>query len=157
TAEDADPLFEQAIRNAANFGHIFVAGAGNSTSNNDVEPFYPASFDADNIVAVAATDDNDQLASFSNYGVGSVDLAAPGVDILSTQPGGQYGLLSGTSMASPHGAGVVALVRSVHPDWNYHQIIDSVLNSVDYLPALEGRTITGGRLNAARALLDTDG
>jgi subtilisin family serine protease/subtilisin-like proprotein convertase family protein len=157
TAEDADPLFEQAIRNAANYGHIFVAGAGNSTSNNDVEPFYPASFDADNIVAVAATDNNDQLASFSNYGVGSVDLAAPGVDILSTQPGGQYGLLSGTSMASPHVAGVIALVRSVHPEWNYHQTIDSVLNSVDYLPALEGRTITGGRLNAARALLDTDG
>ncbi len=156
-AEDSDPLFQEAIQNAANFGHIFVAGAGNSTSDNDGLGFYPASFDADNIISVAATDDNDSLASFSNYGATSVDLAAPGVDILSTLPNNQYGLLSGTSMATPHVTGVVALVRGLHPDWTYQQVIDRVFNSVDYLPSLDGRVLTSGRLNAARAILDLDG
>lgn len=156
-AENADPLFEEAIRNAAAFGHIFVAAAGNSGNDNDAVATYPAGFDVSNIIAVAATDENDVLASFSNYGAGSVDLAAPGTDILSTLPGGQYGLSSGTSMASPHVAGVVALVRSLHPDWTHQQVIAQVLNSVDYVPGLEGRTLTAGRLNAARAVNDTDG
>lgn len=157
SASDADPLFLQAIRNAAAFGHIFVAGAGNSGLDNDATAFYPASFDADNIISVAATDRNDQLAGFSNFGAASVDIAAPGVDILSTLPNGAYGLNSGTSMASPHVAGVVALVRSLHPDWTYRQVIDQVLGAVDFLPWLDGRVASGGRLNAARALRDTDG
>ena len=76
SSDDADPLFGEAIQNAATFGHIFVAGAGNSGTDNDVAGFYPANFDADNIVSVAATDDNDQVASFSNYGRTSVDGAA---------------------------------------------------------------------------------
>lgn len=157
TAEDADPLFRDAIQSAANFGHIFVAGAGNSSINNDDTGFYPANFDADNIISVAATDHNDNLAFFSNYGATTVDIAAPGVDILSTLPNGQYGLNSGTSMASPHVAGVMALVRGLHPTWTYQQVIDRVLSSVDYVPSLEGRVVTAGRLNAARALLDLDG
>ncbi|MCI0685210.1 MAG: S8 family serine peptidase [Gemmataceae bacterium] len=156
TPEDADLLFAEAIQNAAGFGHIFVAGAGNSGADNDAAGFFPASFETDNIISVAATDHNDQLAAFSNYGATSVDLAAPGVDILSTVPGG-YNVLSGTSMATPHVAGVVALVRSLHPEWTYREVIDQILNSVDYLPGLDGRTVTAGRLNAARALLDNDG
>lgn len=156
-AEDADPLFEEAIINAGAAGHIFVAGAGNDASNNDTLGFFPASFDAPNIISVAATDANDNLASFSNYGATTVDLAAPGVNILSTFPDGEYGLNSGTSMATPHVAGVVALVRGLHPTWTYQQAIDQVLNSVDYLPSLDGRVVTSGRLNAARALLDVDG
>ena len=72
----------------------FVAAAGNNGANNDTSPAYPAAYDLPNIISVAATDDNDELASFSNYGAASVDLGAPGVDILSTLPGNQYGLLS---------------------------------------------------------------
>src|SRR5262245_59109267 len=157
SAEDADPLFLEAIQNAAAFNHVFVAGAGNSGTDNDAAGFYPATFSADNIISVAATDANDALASFSSFGATTVDLAAPGVDILSTVPGGGYDYKSGTSMATPHVTGTVALVRSLHPDWNYRQVIDQVLGAVDYLPALDGRTVTGGRLNAARALRDTDG
>jgi subtilisin family serine protease/subtilisin-like proprotein convertase family protein/DNA-binding cell septation regulator SpoVG len=152
-----DPLFLEAIHNAANFGHIFVAAAGNAGTDNDAAGFFPGGFDVDNILSVAATDRNDQLAYFSNFGATTVDLAAPGVDILSTQPGGKYQTLSGTSMATPHVTGVVALVRGLHPDWTYHQVIDQVLGSVDYLPSLDGRVATAGRLNAARALLDVDG
>ncbi|HJZ91730.1 MAG TPA: S8 family peptidase, partial [Gemmataceae bacterium] len=155
--DPADPLFEEAIRNAANVGHIFVAAAGNNSSNNDLTGHFPSGFDSDNIVSVAATDANDQLAFFSDYGPTTVDLAAPGVDILSTLPHGQYGTYSGTSMATPQVTGVVALVRGLHPDWTYRQVIDQVLNSVDYVPGLEGRVATSGRLNAARALFDVDG
>jgi subtilisin family serine protease/subtilisin-like proprotein convertase family protein/DNA-binding cell septation regulator SpoVG len=155
--EATDPLFEEAIQNAASAGHIFVAAAGNSSSDNDAVAHFPSGFNADNIISVAATDRNDRLASFSNYGATTVDLAAPGVDILSTVIGGGYQLFSGTSMATPHVAGAVALVRSFHPEWTYRQVIDEILGSVDYLPGLEGRVATAGRLNVARALLDIDG
>ncbi|MBI2808098.1 MAG: tandem-95 repeat protein [Planctomycetes bacterium] len=148
-----------AIAAAANQGHIFVAAAGNAGSNNDLVPGYPASYELDNIISVAATDKNDQLASFSNYGASSVDLGAPGVDILSTVPtSGQlgdpsgYATLSGTSMASPHVAGVVALVRGQHPEWSYQQVISQVLGTVDPVANLSQVTATGGRLNAAAAL-----
>lgn len=141
-----------AIRNARDAGVIFVAAAGNNGANNDQAPFYPAGYDLANIIAVAATDRNDRLASFSNYGATTVDLAAPGVDILSTKPNNTYQTASGTSMAAPHVAGVAALVRGLHPDWTYQQVIDQVLNSVDSVPGLAGRTATGGRLNAARAV-----
>src|SRR5262249_30983717 len=104
-------------------GHIFVAAAGNDASNNDRTPVYPASFTHDTVVPVAAPDRQDHLASFSNYGATSVDLAAPGVDILSTLPGGQYGFLSGTSMATPQVTGVLALVWAQHPTWSYSQVI----------------------------------
>ena len=141
-----------AIENARAKGHIFVAAAGNDGWNNDLDPFYPASYKLDNIVSVAATDDNDELAWFSNFGATSVDLAAPGVNIHSTAPGGQYRDLSGTSMATPHVTGVIALVRSQHPsDWTYRQVIDKVLGSADPVDGAL-KTITGGRLNAANAV-----
>jgi serine protease len=155
--------FQTAVQNAANKGHIFVAAAGNDGSNNDTEPFYPAGYNVDNVVSVAATDRNDNLAYFSNYGSKSVELAAPGVNIYSTFPtrltdamrdGGfstHYASISGTSMATPHVTGVIALVASLHPDWSYEQIIEQVLNTVDVIPGAVN-TITGGRLNAAAAV-----
>ncbi|MCU0961970.1 MAG: S8 family serine peptidase [Pirellulaceae bacterium] len=148
-----------AISAARQLGHIFVAGAGNGyyglfPLNNDVNPFYPASYDLDNIIAVAATDHNDQMASFSNYGATSVDLAAPGVDIVSTVPGDAYARASGTSMATPHVTGVVALVRDRFPDWSYDRVIARVLETVDPVAALAGKMVTGGRLNAAAAVVD---
>jgi subtilisin-like proprotein convertase family protein len=156
--------FQTTIQNAANHGHIFVAAAGNDNTNNDSNPFYPANYNVANIVSVAATDAFDNMAWFSNYGKQTVDLGAPGVDIYSTMPTQQtpamfneglpadYGSLSGTSMATPHVTGVIALVRSQHPDWTAQQVIQQVLSSVDPIPSLAGATVTGGRLNAAVAV-----
>lgn len=146
-----------AIADARDANHLFVAGAGNGNAfgigqDNDSNPFYPASFDLENIISVAATDHNDNRAGFSNYGTTSVDLAAPGVDILSTTLGNNYELLSGTSMASPHVAGVASLVWQHNPTWTYDQVRDQILNSVDAVPSMQGITTTGGRLNAATAL-----
>jgi subtilisin family serine protease len=141
-----------AISSARAAGHIFVAAAGNSGTDNDAAPFYPASYAQDNVVAVAATSRTDALASFSNYGDLSVDLAAPGVSIYSTLPGGGYGYKSGTSMATPHVTGALAMVWDVHPDWTYSQVIDQVLGRVDLLPSLSGNVASGGRLNLANAL-----
>ena len=141
-----------AIRSAQAAGHLFVAAAGNDGANNDSLPFFPASYDLDNIISVAATDHNDNLASFSNYGAASVDLGAPGVNILSTTPGNTYDTFSGTSMATPHVAGVVALVRDLHPEWTYGQVVTQILSTVDPIVALAGTTVSGGRLNAAAAV-----
>jgi len=141
-----------AIGNAQSAGHIFVAAAGNNGGNNDSQPFYPASFSQDNVVAVAATDRFDQLASFSNYGATSVDLAAPGVAILSTTPNGTYSTYSGTSMAAPHVTGTIALVWSAQPGLDYRQVIARIKSGVDHLSSLAGKVAAHGRLNAARSL-----
>jgi len=148
--------FSQALSDAiaasGNAGMLFVASAGNAASNNDAIPSYPASYNLPNIIAVAATDRNDALASFSNYGATSVDLAAPGVDILSTTPNNTYSSFSGTSMAAPHVSGVAALAWSYAPGATYQQIRDALFAGVDPVPALIGRTVTGGRLNARYTL-----
>src|SRR5262249_12138995 len=108
SSEDADPLFRETILKPGAARPNLLPGAGNDSTNNDLIGFFPANFDAPNVISVAATDPNDNLASFSNYGPTTVDIAAPGVDILSTFPDGQYGFSSGTSMATPHVTGVVA-------------------------------------------------
>jgi subtilisin family serine protease len=133
-------------------GILFVAAAGNSGTDNDAAPHYPSNYDLPNVVSVAATDRNDQLASFSNYGAQSVDLAAPGVSIVSTIPGGGYASYSGTSMATPHVAGVAALAWSLDPDASVAEVRQALLEGVDPLAGLAGRVTTGGRLNAAGTL-----
>src|SRR5262249_10116652 len=111
---------------------------------------YPASYTADNVISVAATDRYDHLANFSNYGQ-SVDIAAPGVSIYSTLPNGRYGTYSGTSMAAPHVTGSLALVWDAHPNWTYRQVIDAVLNTADRVPSLAGEVATG-RLDVGKAI-----
>jgi subtilisin family serine protease/subtilisin-like proprotein convertase family protein len=143
-----------AIRSAQDINHVFVAAAGNSSANNDSMGFYPANYNLDNIISVAATTRNDTLASFSNYGATTVDLGAPGASIYSTIRNGGYGTYSGTSMAAPHVTGVVALVRSGNPDLSYNDTIQRILQSVDPLPTLSGITVTGGRLNAFNAIYE---
>jgi serine protease len=147
-----DPLLLAAITNAQAHGMIFVAAAGNDATDTDVTPAYPSSFNLNNVVSVAAVDDTNQLASFSNYGAKTVDLAAPGVNILSTLPNNTYGTMSGTSMAAPMVTGVIALVWTEHPTWTYLQVIDQVLDTVDPIPGLQGKVLTGGVLDAARAV-----
>ncbi|HWM87256.1 MAG TPA: S8 family peptidase [Kofleriaceae bacterium] len=141
-----------AITSASNADILFVAAAGNTGSDNDSSPTFPANYDAPNVVSVAATDHNDGLAFFSCFGATTVDLGAPGVDVLSTTPGNTYSLFSGTSMATPHVAGVAALVLSVNPTLPTAALKDVVLNSGDPIAALAGITLTGRRANAAAAL-----
>ncbi len=129
-----------------------MAAAGNDSTNTDTSPSYPASLTENNVVAVAATDSQNVLASFSNYGVKSVAIAAPGVDLLSTLNGGTYGDKSGTSMATPVVTGVLALVWSEHPSWSYSQVITQVENTVTKVPALSGKIASGGVVNAAAAV-----
>jgi len=145
-----------AINNAKNHGHIFVVAAGNGGNdgvgdNNNTVSNYPANYNLNNIISVAATDRYDRLASFSNYGSTTVDIAAPGVGITSTVPGG-YANYSGTSMATPHVTGVVAMVMTEHPDWTYTQVINQVLSKADKVSTLDGKVVTGGRLNAFNAV-----
>jgi subtilisin family serine protease len=139
------------IRKANTNDMLFVAAAGNNGSNNDSAPFYPASYAAANVVAVAATDSSDFMASFSNYGPTSVHLGAPGVGIVSTTVGNTYGNFSGTSMATPHVAGAAALVLS-HCALDTAGLKNILLSSVDHLSTLTGFTATGGRLNVNNAI-----
>ena len=140
----------QALQSAiAASGALFVASAGNSGSS---QKQYPAAYTLNNIVSVAATDKNDALASFSNFGTDWVDLGAPGVDTLSTTPGNAYGLKSGTSMSAPHVSGAAALVLAANPSWTNDQIKNQILNTVDPLSSLAGKCVTGGRLNVRAAL-----
>jgi subtilisin family serine protease len=134
---------------------IVVCAAGNSARNNDLNPIYPASYNSTNIISVAATDQNDNLALFSNFGLNSVDLAAPGTNIWSTYLDGNYAYMSGTSMATPHVSGVAALVKSVNQSLTSAQIKNIILSTVDVKSSLAGNVSTSGRLNAYRAVVAT--
>jgi len=140
------------IAQSADEDMLFVAAAGNDARDTDATPHFPSSFTNDNIISVAATDRNDSRAGFSNFGAVSVDLGAPGVSILSTVLDNGYGTKSGTSMATPHVSGVAALLWNFGPAENYREIRDVILIGIDPIPALDGITVTGGRLNALKAL-----
>ncbi|MGA1843787.1 MAG: choice-of-anchor D domain-containing protein, partial [bacterium] len=150
-----DQALKDVIDAAGSLGYLFVAAAGNSGMNNDVLPDYPSGYDCENIIAVAATDHNDQLASFSNYGPITVDLGAPGVDIYSCLPLEGYAYKSGTSMAAPHVAGAAALVWSHNPGLSGAQVKAAILEGVDVVPSLTGMVLSEGRLNVNQALEKT--
>ena len=155
------PAMVDAIEDAP----LFVAAAGNNANDNDINPYFPANINLDNIISVAATDYNDDLASFSNFGANSVDLTAPGVSIASTVPGNSYAYKSGTSMAAPHVSGAAALMMSTRrarrdfyapgspmydalDDLDSVELKEKVLNAITAnTPSVSGTTATDGRLN----------
>jgi subtilisin family serine protease len=157
-----NPVLQTAISTAQTADILFVAAAGNGDVtgrgvdlDNDLG-FFPASFDVDNIIAVAATDNNDNLARFSNFGATSVDLAAPGVGIAGLNLGGGLIFRTGTSMATPHVTGTVALLAALRPFATASEIRDAVIGSVRTVAGLSGDIATGGVLNAEAALnIDT--
>jgi subtilisin family serine protease len=156
---------QRAIERANSAGVLFVAAAGNGDpdgigDDNDVTPHFPSSYPVENVVAVSATKQTDELTVFSNFGLVSVDLAAPGAAILSTVPGGTnpqqptsgYASFNGTSMATPVVSGSAALLMAEFPQLTHLEIRKLLLNTADPVSSLSGKIATGGRLNLLRAL-----
>ncbi len=143
-----------AIVRARDAGIIFVAAAGNEANDNDVNPSYPASYDLGNILSVASLTRRNALSSFTNFGSSTVDLAAPGSDILSTynDSDSSYIALSGTSMATPNISGILALLKAHFPGVNYLSLIDRILAGADSITDMKGTSVTGGRANLQRSL-----
>ncbi|WP_168433222.1 S8 family serine peptidase [Pontiella sulfatireligans] len=158
------PGFSQTELDAVEYANdqeaIFVAAAGNDASDNDALKQYPASYEVGNVIAVAATDENDNLATFSNYGATEVDLGAPGVGIISTYLNGGTTSMDGTSMACPHVAGAMALLAGIDPSISAAAAKQLLLESVDPVASLAPKTVSGGRLNVNALFAnadDTDG
>jgi subtilisin family serine protease len=163
---------QDAITYANNAGALFIAAAGNNGTDNDQIANYPSNYEVSNVVAVAAIAHDGKLAIWgtggggcgcqgcgnvvgapgSNFGATTVDLAAPGKDILSTVPNNGYQKLSGTSMATPHVSGVAGLIFSQFPTWTHLQVKERLLATVDTSSDLQGKLVTGGRANAHQAL-----
>ena len=148
--------FRDAIRRAADAGILYVAAAGNGGpdgigDDNDATATYPSGYEVSNVVAVAATD-GDDLAGFSNFGAASVDLAAPGFQVLSTLPGNKTGKLSGTSMATPHVSAAAALAFALDADATVSDVKNALLDTAQKLATLAGRIATGGRLDVFAVL-----
>lgn len=145
---------QDAIERANQSGILFIAAAGNNSSNNDATANYPSNYPNSNIIAVASITNTGGLSSFSNYGATQVDLGAPGSGIWSTVPvssKGQvissYASYNGTSMATPHVSGAVALYASKNPGASLATIKNAILSNVTPTASLSGKTVTGGRLN----------
>lgn len=153
---DASQALQDAIQATMQDGVLFIAAAGNDFSDNDEFPVYPANFYLPNVIAVAATDRNDTVVTFSNLGKRTVHISAPGRDILSTTPNNTYSYDSGTSMATPHVTGVVALLKAQNPALDWRGIKNLILGGGDTL-ASAAETITQKRLNAYGAMTCTSG
>ncbi|MEJ7848632.1 MAG: S8 family serine peptidase [Pyrinomonadaceae bacterium] len=151
-----DQATKDAIDALGNAGILNVFAAGNDNRNTDTLPAYPASYTSPSILSVAASSSTDTRPVFSNFGVLSVDLAAPGLGILSTinASNSSYDLLNGTSMATPHAAGAAALLSAYNPNLSAASLKATLMNTVDVLPNWNGVVKTGGRLNVSNALLN---
>jgi len=145
-------ILRNTIKQAGESGVIFIAAAGNSGQDITNAPFYPASYNLDNVIAVAASNASDKIAPYSGFSKSKVHLAAPGSNIKSTLPGATYGTLSGTSMAAPFVAGAAALLYGTFPDENIADIKNRLLSG-DHLDSMSSLVSSGSRLNVYRALL----
>lgn len=156
------PSYSQSLHEAYTYaynnGVVIASAAGNSNTNNDSVAMYPANLDTPNNISVAATTDSDNKASFSNYGASTVNVAAPGVAILSSVPGtgclapGCFQMMSGTSMATPFVAGLAALVIREAPQLSAYQVRSIIIGSVDTFSSLNGKVSSSGRVNALKAI-----
>ncbi len=145
-------ILDDLIAESIDLGILFITSAGNDGQDNDASPTYPAAYNHDGVITVAATDRQGNLAEFSRYGATTVDLAAPGDAILSTEPGGTYGMRNGTSMSAPFVTGAVALVKSLYPGASPAEVKSAILDGVDPLPTLAGKTVSGGSLSISGAV-----
>ncbi len=168
--QQASQALQDAIQYALDRGVLFVAAAGNGhqgkgyDNDSDPKPAYPASYPHENIISVAALDKTDQLGAFSNWGRNTVDIGAPGVAVFSTVPDNVYqdtvinipGLIvatwDGTSMAAPHVSGAAALYMSQHPNADWREVKQAILNSASPVSSLQGKSVSNGKLNV-RALV----
>ncbi|HQP50210.1 MAG TPA: S8 family serine peptidase, partial [Spirochaetota bacterium] len=150
----SEALFD-AIESARSQGVTVVIAAGNNGTNNDAAPFYPASYSSENIISVGASTPGDINAYFSNYGMESVDVFAPGTGILSTFPGGGYRYLDGTSMAAPHVTGAVAMYLASDSEITPASLRNIVMSSSDKIDAFAGKCVSGGRLNTAKLVIES--
>lgn len=148
----ASDLLKQSIERARDKGVVFIAAAGNDSSNNDSSPMYPASYEVSNIIAVAALGNRGELASFSNFGKKKVHVAAPGQNILSALPGNSYASWSGTSMATPHVSGIAALLKSRERDMTPEQMKERLVATSRPLANLRGKVVANGIVSAINAL-----
>lgn len=152
--DDANVALKDSVARAGAAGVLFVAAAGNDGTDNDSDSVFPASYNLENMITVAATNENDGMAFFSNKGAQSVHVGAPGTNVYSTTPGNKYKKLSGTSMACPHVAGQAALVWAQYPNADFREIKRRILGSGDALSALNGKTVTGKRINVEKSLMN---
>ena len=146
---------EDSIKAAKDKGIVFVAAAGNDGSNNDSRPSYPASYQVENVISVASHTAQDTLSSFSNFGKRSVHVAAPGSNVLSTTPGNQYKVFSGTSMATPHVSGIVGLFIAEEGRINVGELRSRLMATTVPTSAYRKTTAAGGRASAYNFLTDT--
>jgi subtilisin family serine protease len=144
---------KDAIDRAGAKNILFIAAAGNSGTNNDASASYPSGYSSSNIIAVASITSSGTMSSFSQYGLTTVDLGAPGSSIYSTLPGSggtsSYGTYSGTSMATPHVTGAAALYAASNSSATASQIKSAIMNAVTQTSSLTGKCVSGGRLNVA--------
>lgn len=154
---DPSPEEKRAIEKAQKAGILFVAAAGNERSNSDIKAYYPADYDLDNIISVTAIDKKKNVLPSSNYGVRTVDIAAPGNEIYSTFPNGKYGFLTGTSQATAFATGVAALVMANNSELKKaNRIIKYLTQTGDSVEGLDGKTRYQKVLNSYKALAIQD-
>lgn len=145
-----------AIEEARRKGVLFVAAAGNERSNSDQHKYYPADYGLENIISVTAIDQSVAVLPSSNYGVQTVDIAAPGLNILSTIPGQGFGVMTGTSQATAFVSGAAALLKSVHPDYKYNELKKNILATGDMDLGLLAKTRTARKLNLFKTISKLD-
>ncbi|PTM20063.1 MAG: hypothetical protein DA446_05125 [Bacteroidetes bacterium] len=156
TSSGPPPAYRSMMQSAEEAGHLYVAASGNENNDNDILNVYPANLmkEYENVISVGNSTRLDQRANSSCYGDQTVHFFAPGSSILSTVPNGAYAFFGGTSMASPHVAGLAGLILSIYPDSDYKQIKDRMMDGADFVPSLNGLSITDGRINAFASLLN---